>query len=93
MCGSNDSGNSMPESDDPSQTVECLADIRKRGGTSSGIMVFDSEQRGTTTAHAAHYDSFTLPESNFSQVAKYSFPKDSRVVSHIYFAMVNLSAK
>ena len=83
MCGSNDSGNSMPESGKPSQAIECLADIRRLRGRGSVFLVFDSEQRDTTTAHAAHYDSFTLPESNFSQVAKYSFPKDSRVVSHI----------
>ena len=44
----------MPEMGNQAQAVECLADIRKRGGASSGIMVFDSEQRDTTTAHAAH---------------------------------------
>jgi hypothetical protein len=36
----------MPESGKVGQAIECLADIRKRGGTSSGIVVFDSEQRG-----------------------------------------------
>jgi hypothetical protein len=35
------------------QAVECLADIRKDGGVSSVVLLFDSEQRGTTTAHAA----------------------------------------
>ena len=45
MCGNNDSGNSMPESGKAAQAVECLADIRKRSGTSSGILVFKSEQR------------------------------------------------
>ncbi len=52
--GNNDGGNSMPESGKQAQAIECLADIRKLGGASSGIVVFDSEQRGTTTAHAAH---------------------------------------
>lgn len=28
------------------QAVECLADIRRRSGTSSVFLVFDSEQRG-----------------------------------------------
>ena len=46
MCGNKDSGNSMPESAKAVQAVECLADIRERGGTSSGIVVFDSEQPG-----------------------------------------------
>lgn len=45
MCGNKDSGNSMPESAKAVQAVECLADIRERGGTSSGIVVFDFEQR------------------------------------------------
>jgi len=47
----------MPESAKAVQAVECLADIRERGGTSSGIVVFDSEQRGTTAAHAARITS------------------------------------
>jgi hypothetical protein len=51
MCGNKDSGNSMPESAKAVQAVECLVDIRERGGRSSGIVVFDFEQRGTTTAH------------------------------------------
>jgi hypothetical protein len=45
MCGNDDRGNSMPESGKLSQAIECLADIRKLGGSSSGIVVFDSEQR------------------------------------------------
>jgi len=57
----------MPESGRVVQAVECLADIRKFGGASSGIMVFDSEQPGATTAHAARYDSFNSPESNSPQ--------------------------
>jgi len=61
----------MPESGKPSQAVECLVDIRRRGGTSSGIVVFDSEQRGTTTAHAARYDPFSSLQSNSPQAAKY----------------------
>ena len=44
MCGSNDSGNSMPESRKAVQAVECLVDIRRRGGASSGFLVFDSGQ-------------------------------------------------
>ena len=36
----------MPESGKAAQAVECLADIRKRGGASSAILVFDSEQPG-----------------------------------------------
>ena len=61
----------MPERRKRAQAIECLADIRKRGGTSSGIMVFDSEQRDTTTAHAMHYDSFSSFQSNSPQAAKY----------------------
>jgi hypothetical protein len=45
MCGSNDNGNSMPESGKPAQAVECLADIRWRSSASSVVLVFDSEQR------------------------------------------------
>jgi hypothetical protein len=44
MCGNNDSGNSMPESRKAVQAVECLADIRRRGGASSVALVFDSGQ-------------------------------------------------
>jgi len=51
MCGKQ-CGNSMPETGKQAQATECLADIRKLGGASSGIVVFDSEQRGATTAHA-----------------------------------------
>jgi hypothetical protein len=43
----------MPESREPAQALECLADIRKFGGASSGILVFDSGQLGATTAQAA----------------------------------------
>ena len=35
----------MPESGNPSQAVEYLADIRKRQGAGSGNVVFDFEQR------------------------------------------------
>jgi hypothetical protein len=45
MCGNNNSGNSMPESGKLSQAIECLIDIRKFGGASSGIVVFGSEQQ------------------------------------------------
>jgi hypothetical protein len=34
----------MPESGKPAQAIECLADIRKFGGASSAILVFDSGQ-------------------------------------------------
>jgi len=42
----------MPESGVSAQAVECLADIRSGSGASSGIVVFDFEQQGATTAHA-----------------------------------------
>ena len=45
MYGNDDGGNSMPEPGKAGQAIECLADIRLRGGTSSGILVFESEQR------------------------------------------------
>jgi hypothetical protein len=44
MFGNKDSGNSMPERGKRAQAVECLADIRKFGGVSSGMVVFDSGQ-------------------------------------------------
>jgi len=53
MYGNRDSGNSMPEIGESLQAVECLVDIRRRSGTSSEIVVFDSGQPGATTAHAA----------------------------------------
>lgn len=53
MCGNNDIGNSMPESGKAAQAVERLADIRRRNGVSSKIVVFDFGQPGATTAHGA----------------------------------------
>ena len=44
----------MPEMGNQAQAVECLADIRRRRGRGSVFLVFDSEQRDTTTAHAAY---------------------------------------
>jgi len=44
MSRKNDGGNSMPERGKRAQAVECLIDIRDRGGASSGIVVFDSGQ-------------------------------------------------
>lgn len=55
MCGNDDSGNSMPEIGKSPQAVECLADIRRQSGASSGIVVFDSGQLGAGSEHAAHY--------------------------------------
>lgn len=43
-AGNNDNGNSMPEIGENPQAVECLADIRRRSGASSEILVFDFEQ-------------------------------------------------
>jgi hypothetical protein len=71
MCGNNDIGNSMPESGKTRQAVECLADIRRQNGASSKIVVFDSGQRGATTAHAECYDSFNSVQSNSPQAAKH----------------------
>src|SRR6476661_10279656 len=50
------------------QAVECLVDIRRSGGAGSAIAVFDFEQRNTTTAHAARYDSFNCLQSNSPQL-------------------------
>ena len=66
MCGNNDSGNSMPEIGKDPQAVECLADIRRRSGASSEILVFDFEQLGAGSEHAVHYP-FNSLESNSPQ--------------------------
>ena len=71
----------MPESGKPSQAVECLADIRKRGGASSVFLVFDSEQLGATTAHGRAM-TLLIPHSLILHGrAKYSLSNDSWVVS------------
>src|SRR6476660_2911028 len=63
------------------QAVEYLVDIRRSGGAGSAIAVFDFEQRNTTTAHAARYDSFNSLQSNSPQLRKYSPSNDSCVVA------------
>ena len=82
MCGNNGNGNSMPEIGESSQAVECLADIRRRDGASSGIVVFDSEQRSTTTAHAerrilSFVDSGAKQIARHFTVARYLLPNYS----------------
>ena len=81
----------MPEIGKPSQAVECLADIRKCVAASSGIVVFDSEQPGATTAHAVRYDSFNSLQSNSPQLRN----TRCRTIRTwwLIFAMVNSSAK
>ena len=71
----------MPERRKGAQAVECLADIRKRGGASSGILVFESEQRDATTAHAARVMTLLAPWSLTSHTArKYLLPNNSWAV-------------
>ena len=53
--GNNDRGNSMPEMGKQAQAIECLADIRKLGGASSRIPVFDSEQLSDGNEQGEHH--------------------------------------
>ena len=82
MCGNDDSGNSMPETGKIGQAIERLADIRRFGGASSEIMVFESEQRSTTTAHAerrilSFVDSGAKQIARHFTVARYLLPNYS----------------